>query len=139
MIQDKPRQKIFNTLGATGCYFFSLLHAAEKITGQYIDAFGAFLMAGLKGWIKDDCFVTDPDEILSWFTGKTWTMTKEGPDYACTDLEVEILRYEWQETTTLHGHFVCGDRAGGIEYDPYGDSLTVKNGKLASKRIFRKA
>lgn len=139
MIENKPRQRWFNVLGRYGCYFLSILHAAEKVTGKYIDAFAAFMLAMDKGYVKEDCFVTNPAELLIWLTGEKWTMTKEAAGFVCVDAEVEILRYEWQETTELHGHFVVGDGDGGIEYDPYGESLTVKNGKLVSKRIFRKA
>jgi hypothetical protein len=138
MIQDKPRQKWFHTIGENGCYVLSILHAAERITGQYIDAFAAFMLALSKGLVKDDCFVTDPAGLLGYLTGETWSVTKELPGYMCKGGEVEILRYEWQEVGELHGHFVGGNGQGEIEYDPYGESLTVKNGKLVSKRIFRR-
>lgn len=138
MIENKPRQKWFHVIGETGCYFLSILHAAERITGQYIDAFAAFMMAISKAMVRDDCFVTDPAGLLGYLTGEPWAVTKEAAGYQCRGGEVEILRYEWQEVGELHGHFVVGNCLGEIEYDPYGESQTVKNGKLVSKRVFRR-
>jgi hypothetical protein len=138
MIENKPRQKWFLTLGETGCYFLSILHAAERVTGQYIDAFAAFMLAISKGMSKENCFITDPAGLLSYLTGEKWAVSKEDWTYQCTGGEVEILRYEWQDVGVLRSHFVVGNCRGDIEYDSLGESNTVKNGKCVSKRIFRR-
>ena len=138
MIQDKPRQKIFSILGEGGCYFLSIVHLAEHVTSKYIDAFAVFLLAMGNGMVKDDCFVADPGAVLSFLTQEVWSASKEAAGYQCKPGELEVLRYEWQEVSTLHGHFVAGNGWGAVEYDPYGTSLTVANGKMVSKRIFRR-
>jgi hypothetical protein len=61
---------------------------------------------------------------------------KENAAYLRAADEFEVQRWEWEEEKTtgkmVHSHFV---RPG---FDPYGESLTVKNGKMISKRIFRR-
>jgi hypothetical protein len=137
-IEDRPRQKLFRTIGETGCFLLSIIHLAEHITGKYIDAFATYLLALGRGQIGEDCFVKDAGSILSDLTGNVYNMSKEAAGYQCKPGELEILRYEWQEVSTLHGHFVAGNGWGAVEYDPYGTSLTVANGKMVSKRIFRR-
>jgi len=50
--------------------------------------------------------------------------------------EVMIMRYELQGTGILYSHFVLCASDGSVEYDPYGDSTTVRKGKAVSSRIF---
>jgi hypothetical protein len=64
---------------------------------------------------------------------------KESANYVATKGEHEILYFEREDTLQTWGHFVVGDGLGVVCYDPYGDSMTVKKGKLTSKRIFRRA
>jgi len=133
------RQREFETIGKTGCYFLSIVHVAEKYTGKYIDAYDAY-KAALKGkTMREDCYVLDPAALLRMLTGVAWTVTKEQSDYMATKGEQEILYFERNDTMQTVGHFVVGDGMGVVSYDPYGDSLTVKKGKLHSKRIFRRA
>lgn len=137
MIQDKPRQKYFAQIGESGCYFLSILHLAETVLDKYIDAFAAFLLALQKGQVREDCYIVNPSALISDLTGMGWYVSTEAAGYVPHSGELEIIRYEWQEINTLHGHFVVGDGVGRVKYDPYGTSRTVSNGKPVSKRIFR--
>jgi hypothetical protein len=116
----------------------SLVYIAEDETGRYIDAYQIYLATIKSGTIGADCYVNSPTGLLNILTGHTWAVSKEAPEYVCKPGEREVLRYEWQETSTLHGHFVVGDSKGGIEYDPFPSCGVVANGKLVSKRIFRR-
>jgi len=150
-ISDQPRQRIFRDIGEGACYFLSIIRAAEAVTAEYIDAFVAFVAAlstpvvigqTYVPMVRSDGFINGAGELLSTLTGEKYTMTKEDADYKCKLDEVEVLRYEWTETkigeSKVHGHFVLGDGTGRVFFDPFGESQTVKNGKLVSKRIFRK-
>lgn len=131
------RQHWFTVLGDTGCYVFSLVRLAEEYTQTYIDAYRAFRSGVAEGQIREDCFVLQPAEFLGVLTARKWSMTKEAADYQCKLGELEILRFERQETGKTIGHFVTGDENGGVDYDPEGSSVTVAKGALVSKRIFR--
>ena len=135
---NEPRQEQFYQIGRTGCYFESIIHIAEDETGRYIDSYRIYLEMIRSGAIGKDCYVFDPDTLMSLLTGKKWAMTKENAAYLCKPGEREVIRFEWQEVSTLHGHFVVGDTKGGIEYDPFPGCNVVANGKVVSKRIFRR-
>jgi hypothetical protein len=99
--------------------------------------------------IAEDATVNDAGQLLSVLTSQGWTCHKAGPghelplDYVCKPGEREILRYErpaelGDTASTDRAHFVTGDGKGVLIWDPYGDSRTVKVGKVVSKRIFRR-
>jgi len=134
----EPRQRLMETLGATGCYFLSIIRAAEKIMDRRIDAIDAFIFSKNKGWVGSDCFVYNPKLVLSYLTLMNWTMVKESPNYKLVPGEVVIYRYERATTLKTYGHFVLAGFDGAVEYDPLGDSQTVMNGKLVSMRVFRR-
>lgn len=131
----EPRQRIMEALGKAGCYFLSIIHLAEYCTKERIDAIEQFLIALSEGNVQQDCFVVRPEKILSDITGIGWGVKKVTADYMPGPDELEILRFERQDVGALIGHFVVGDK-GKVSYDPYGDSKTVREGKLVSKRVF---
>jgi hypothetical protein len=125
-----------STVGRYGCYFLSIVRAAEKITGHRIDAVQVYNDATLARWMDADCFVVQPDRILGMMTGQKWTIRHDAVTYRPKDGEVMIMRYESQKTGILYSHFVLCGPDGSIEYDPYGDSSTVRDGKAVSSRVF---
>jgi hypothetical protein len=125
------RQKIMEILGRDGCYFLSLVRLAENITGKRIDAIPVYLEAIERQFMDADCFLVQPHRVLEIMTGKRWTVRKEDRRYQVQPGELEVLRYERTVGRTTIGHFVLPD------YDPLGKSLTVQNGYLVSKRIFK--
>jgi hypothetical protein len=124
------------TLGKSGCYFLSIVHLAECCVKERIDAVEQFLIALAEGNVKQDVFVVHPEKILSDITGVQWGMKKVTSEYLPSPEELEILRFERKEVGSVIGHFVVGNGKGGVSYDPYGDSRTVREGNLISKRIF---
>jgi len=131
-------QKIYKFLGDGGCYFLSLLKAAEGITGKRIDPVVAYAECVQAGFMTADCFLEFPHRVLEAYTGNVYEVFKAPISYIALDGEVEVLRFERPTTAQLYSHFVLGNGEGRVEYDPLGDSQTVKQGKLASKRIFRR-
>jgi len=131
-------QKDLEKIAAEGCYFLSMVRAAEDLTSEYIDPYGTYLKAVALHYMGDDCYVTDPQALMELMTGKKWATYKEGKSYQSLAGDIEILRFERVDTTKTWAHFVLGDGSGNVVYDPYGDSKTVRSGALVSKRIFRR-
>ena len=76
--------------------------------------------------------------ILSLAGGGTWSVRHDATDYEPKHGEREILRFERKTAAGVLGHFVVGDGHGAVEWDPLGESRTVAEGKLVSKRIVRR-
>ena len=131
-------QRIAEAIGKDGCYFLSLLYLAERQMGSRIDPLEAYELAVAKGFLKADCFVMNPSAILELYIPGTWTVFHEKPDYRPGSGELEILRFERGEGAEAAAHFVVGDGQGRVAFDPYGESRTVREGRLASKRIARR-
>lgn len=134
----EARQKLMATMGDTGCYFLSIIRAAEKLTDKRIDAIDAYIYCHNRAWLGSDCFVHEPASIMSYLTLTNWTMSKEDVTYKPQPGEVVIYRYERTTTLKTYGHFVLAGDDGTIDYDPLGNSQTVMNGKLVSMRVFRR-
>jgi len=132
-------QKDFEKIAAEGCYFLSLVRAAEEIKSNYIDPYDIYLKAIALHYLGEDCYIIDPEALMQLMTGIKWIVSKSGPIFKPGEGDIEILRFERVETTKTWAHFVLGDGKGTVKYDPYGDSQTVKYGTLVSKRIFRRA
>jgi hypothetical protein len=133
-----PRQKICKALGSEGCYFLCIVHLAEGLISERIDAVLLYSVAIAAGLMEEDCFVNEPAKLLMMMAPGKWEMVKYGMDYVPKDGEHEITRYERTTTAGALCHFVCTDRRGNVVYDPLGGSLCVKLGKPVSKRVFRK-
>lgn len=131
-------QKIAETVGASGCYFLSLLRLAEARMGIPIDVLKAYDLAVSRDLMRPDCYVTDPGALLELFIPGAWAIRHEGADYKAGPEELEILRYELALTGETKSHFVVGDGSGRVAFDPYGESRTVREGRLVSKRIARR-
>ena len=132
-------QKYCEALGESGCYFLSILHLAESITGKTIDPVRAYVDCVANGLMEYDCFVRHPDVILRKYTGKKYEVVNSPRDYKTATGEFEILRFERKTASASFAHFVVGDGNGVVAFDPYGASMTVRDGYVASKRIFREA
>lgn len=135
-MDNRPRQKDFERIGKEGCYFLSIIRAAELIIGEYIDAYQTYVGALEDKVIESNCFVNSPAALLSSLTGMRWSVRKETREYVQKPGEVVILRFERQDGMTTKGHFVLAGDDGSVEYDPYGVSETVASGSLVSKRVF---
>lgn len=128
----EARQRVMEIIGKDGCYFLSVVHLAEEEIGARIDAIPVYFNCVQRQWMDTNCYLIQPHRILESMTGQKWEVRKEPKEYRCQPGEKEVLRYERTQGRTTYGHFVLPD------YDPYGESLTVRNGFLVSKRIFKK-
>lgn len=131
-------QKFASKIGESGCYFLSIVRAGERIIGKPVDIITLYVDANNAGILGTDCYVYDPPLLLEMITGTKWTVEKKPRDYKASPGEIVILRFERQTTMETVAHFVLAGEDGSVEYDPYGNSLTVSSGLLASKRILRR-
>ena len=135
-------------IGKWGCYFLCILRLAEKALGKFLDPFHFYILAVHGRFMRENCFLDDPAGFLSSLVGGRWIVLKAGDgadsagrlydlplSYVPQPGEFEIDRYEVPGET--EGHFIVGDGVT-VDWDPYGKSRTVKDGKLISKRIFRR-
>jgi hypothetical protein len=90
-------------------------------------------------WIREDCFVNNPVDIMGLLLGGAWACEKVEGGYKPKDGEIVIYRYEARVGRSTLAHFVLGGKDGSVEWDPYGKSNTVANGRLISSRVFRRA
>ena len=136
----EPRQRMMVTIGAEGCLLLSIVHLAEGVRGTRVDALKAYVDALADGLIRDDCYVLDPARLMSVLTVQEgWVCLNPGlPITPCQPGDLEVLRFERQTPATLYTHFVVGDGQGRVAWDPLGDSMSVAQGHLAGRRIFRR-
>ena len=133
---NEPRQRVMSTVGRYGCYFLSIVRAAEKITNSRIDAVKIYCDATQAKFMDADCYVVQPDRVLEMMTGIRWNVRHDSMTYKPREEEVMIMRYEVVRTGVTYSHFVLCSSDGSVEYDPYGNSSTVKDGKAVSSRVF---
>ena len=132
----EARQRVMSTVGRYGCYFLSIVRAAEKITNSRIDAVKIYCDATQAKFMDSDCFIVQPDRVLKMMTGIQWNVRHDSVKYKPLEEEVMIMRYEVVRTGVTYSHFVLCSSDGLVEYDPYGNSSTVKDGKAVSSRVF---
>jgi hypothetical protein len=131
----KPRQWIMERIGSEGCYFLSIVAAAERLSGKRIDAVEVYETAVENNWMHADCFVINPARIMEYMVGGTWSIRHDHRAYKPAPGEILIHRYERKDTMKTWAHFVLAGSDGNLEYDPYGDSRTVREGQLVSSRV----
>ena len=120
-------QTFLKKAGDSACYVLCLLDVAFSDNRPF-DLVYCLQTIVNKGWVRSDFYVLRPDLILQEFTGCKWEVFKAGADYVPARNEYEIDYYERGSI----GHF---DRPN---FHPIVNSRTVKEGRLASKRICRK-
>ena len=121
--------------GEAGCYALCIIEIAERATARKFDT-AYSLEAGVQaGMIHygapsdgDNFFVRDPAGFLTLLTGVGWLVEKVAADYVPSLGEYVVDR--WERGTI--GHFRLPD------WDSLIGSQTVANGKIASRRVFRR-
>lgn len=129
------KQSIAARIGAEGCYYLSIVHIAEGILGRDIDVIDTYIWAVERGYILEDCLVVHPDLLLATLIKGEVVFHKEALSYIKGGDDIVITRYERATTGHTYTHFVVGYN-GKVEYDPLGDSNTVRYGRPVSYRVF---
>lgn len=123
-------------VGRNGCYFLCLLKIAEiKCNKSFsiIDAYEDFLA---KGYIKRNCFVLQPKNILSDLCNTLVTFQWKEPDYKPFIGEFVIKRYAIKTGKGELTHFVLFDENDTEIFNPAMDSPAYRGGKVADLRVF---
>lgn len=134
-------QTLLGEAGEAACYALDILEIAERVSGCKLDPVEALYQGIGRGFIyynegdpndNDNFFVEDPGALLAMAAGGRWTVEKTGPGYAAAPGEYVVDRWERVKTGTVIGHFRLPD------WDSLYDSMTVRYGKIVSKRVFRR-
>jgi hypothetical protein len=145
-------QTLFAEAGEAACYAFDIIEIAERVTGKAIDPILAFYLGADNGFIyynakdpqdNNNFYVRDPAAFLGMMTIPKWTVDKllpvkdgwvheNGKLYEPLPGDYLVDRWERVRTGAVTAHFRLPD------WDSLADSQTVKFGRIASRRLFRK-
>jgi hypothetical protein len=136
-------QTLLGEAGEAACYALAILEIAEREQwgGQKIDVLEALYLGIERGYIRynekdpndnDNFYVQKPAAFLSLLAGGRWTVDKADPNYISVRGEWVVDRWERVKTGAVIAHFRLPD------WDPLHESMTVRYGKIVSKRVFRR-
>jgi len=141
ILQRDPR--LNNQINKFGCYLMSIFFIVNKYTNYMFspdiinDLYKVFVK---HGFIDRDCYISDPDAIFDFLCMPSqFTQRHESIFRRCTEDEFEVLMFRLDRPNCRPWkHFTAGSGNGTVTYDPYGVSRAVAEGRLVSKRIFRR-
>ena len=113
-------------MSKSGCYFLCICELAERITGKRVDVLNTALYAFEENWMWRDFTVQRPDLILADLIGKK--VKVEASNKLPTTCKYYVEK--WFNPRTGFSHFRLHD------WDSLTNSVTVKEGKIDSYRIF---
>ena len=120
-----------------GCYMMDILFLCNKYknvelsTGDINDLYILFIDSK---YMDENCFIHDPASIFGFMGLQVYYYDRhDPPGFMCKKDEIEILHFQLGKWI----HFVVGDGASHVTYDPYGTSKAVRLGELKDKRIFK--
>lgn len=134
----RQNDKALNPIQEWGCAFCSLLYLLEKVTNATFTA-DYIIKLWFRNYTEGDIDIeSSMDNWQGVITDCTDDLKYLGhfpPDYIPAENEYEILLFKRPDG---YKHFVVGDGKGGVEWDPWENSRSVKEGEIISKRIFRR-
>lgn len=126
---DKKVEKIYKY----GCYFLDLLFISkyqEPTFEEIINYYDTFIT---KGYMDEECYVRDPCAILTYLTGKKYSVKK---GLAFDSSAAHVIGCYYHPMTNLH-HFVVMNKYNEVLWDSIENSYTVKKGFIESYRLFK--
>ena len=136
---QRQDDKWLNPFRSWACYFQSILAANEKVgmpAKTAVETLKLYFELWNEGAIDNETTILKPDAICQKLGGYLKFMGKYPKEYRPASDEIEILDFYHEGTGVTH--FVLGDGNGRCEWDPWLNSNTVRNGKLRSKRIYKR-
>ena len=118
---------LIKNLYESGCYFLCICEIAERHTGRPVDIIKTAVKALEEGWIEEDFTILRPAQILEYLTEKSWVCIKSEKESKEPD-SYTVQCYK--NNRTGYTHFRMED------WDSLKDSVTVREGKIISYRIF---
>ncbi len=113
----------------SGCYFYSLIVAAGHQPEEAETLYRKMITNGL---MMEDCYITNPCEILKELTGNKYTVAKT----KIYDSHANIKIARWYNPETGDEHFVLMKDEKTVLFDSFGLSNTVNNGYIKDWRLF---
>lgn len=129
-------QEHFLEIGRSGCYFLCLLEIANITETKQIDPLYRYEQFLKLGYIKRNCFVQMPSQILEHLTGKKVSFRSEAADYKPIPDEFVIKRFALEQGNGALTHFVLYDDADTEIFNPLPESPAYKFGKVDGCRVF---
>ncbi len=120
-------QRELEFIGKYGCYFLCLRKLANQPDYNILADYRQCLALG---YIDKECTILQPAKILELFDKKKHKVTKTKVYDECARYNIA---YFFNERTGLH-HFVIMRDEDTVFWDPLGDSITVKEGRVESWR-----
>lgn len=120
-------QKTLEKIGKYGCGFLCVCHAMGV---QESELLTIFRLCVKNNYIDEDCYVNDWAALATYLspTGQRYRVEKSN----LKDRKAAFYIEYWYNPKTKLRHFKLKD------WDPLGDSLTVKEGMIESYRNFYK-
>lgn len=112
-------------MGNFGCLCMCYLYMIDIDPEQLVLNYDKLIERGI---IDEDCFVKDGDAFLAFF-GSRKKVLKVSTDN--TQYSKYIACYQ----VGPKSHFVVIDKNNNIIFNPYFDSICVKQGKIVGKRV----
>ena len=141
ILQRDPR--LNDRINKYGCYLMFIFYEVNKYTNYMFspqiinDLYKVFVS---HGYMDKDCYITDPNTIFAFLDLPVkYTDRHESIFRRCEEDEFEALMFRLDRPNKDPWiHFTAGSGRGTVTYDPYGCSKAVAEGRLMSKRIFRR-
>jgi hypothetical protein len=135
-------QTLLAEAGEAGCYALDIIEIAEReLNNGKINLADALYLGIDRGFIyynakdtddNDNFFVKDPAAFMGALAGGVFEVKKAEADYIPAKGEYVVDRWERVKTGETTGHFRLPD------WDSLIGSMTVRFGKIVSKRVFRR-
>lgn len=130
-------QRTAQQVGIQGCLFLATcynLNIIDEWPKWYKIALG-------KRIIDADCYSFNAVKFIGLVMGGIWEQVEVAFDYLTPIAEYDILMYEAKKKDEKGNpitHYVSGDRKGGVLFDPWEGSLSVKDGTKAKRYTYRR-
>lgn len=131
---DGKEQLFFATLGNNGCYLLSLIRAGYRngCVQSFLEFAIHFVLRCVNlGYVRSDLYVLEPVKILQLVGVNVHKVEILLPEEVKGTEKVLIGVFKNQAE-----HFVLLNEFKKVVYDPLGESLSVRLGKLVSTRAF---
>lgn len=143
ILQIDPRLREDKWWAESGCGLMSVFFLVNKFTNFPFDI-PTILELGRQfrkhQLVTEEFYILDWEGLFRFFPGMghtVYTNRHEDPGRICRENEFEIL--DWYNPKMGKMHLTPGDGRGRPTYDSMGQSVTLRDGFLRSKRIFLKA
>ena len=140
ILQIDKRLRVDPWWEVSGCGVMAVFYFVNKFTNYPFDTETILILGDAfkkHDLVTKEFYINNWEGLFNFFPSMEviYTNRHETPDRLCRDGEFEIL--DWYNPTTKKRHFTAGNGHGYVTYDPMGQSRTVREGFLRSKRIFQ--